>query len=66
MGEQHFEGAEPVEPRSKVKLTRNAKGDPQWEVSVVEGADETEIQRLRMIAVDAWRALERDLAGSAA
>lgn len=66
MGEQHFAGAEPVEPRSKVKLTRNAKGDPQWEVSVVEGADETEIQRLRMIAVDAWRALERDLAGSAA
>ena len=66
MGEQHYEGQDPVEARSMVKVTRNAKGDPQWEVSVVEGADETEIQRLRMIAVDAWRALERDLAGSAA
>ena len=64
MGEQHYEGQDPVEARSKVKVTRNAKGDPQWEVSIVEGADENEIQRLRTIAVDTWRALARDLARS--
>lgn len=57
MGEQHYEGAEPVEARSKIKLTRNAKGDVQWELSVIEGATEAELDRLRQIAVAQYRAL---------
>lgn len=42
---------------SKVKLVRNAKGDPQWEISVVEGASAQELDRLRLLAVDQHNAL---------
>lgn len=56
-----------VEPaRSKVKLTRNAKGQAQWEISAVEGTTQHELDRLRVLAVQQWRHLERDLAGQAA
>lgn len=56
---------EPVESRSKIKITRNAKGDAQWEISVVDGVDRAEIERLRTLAVEQHQALTRELAGSA-
>ncbi len=57
MSEQQY-ADEPILSLSKVKLTRNAKGDAQWELSVVEGAEETEIVRLRDLAIAQYRALE--------
>lgn len=59
--EQH----EPVESRSKIKVTRNAKGDPQWEIAVVEGVTRDEIARLRTLAVEQHEMLLRELVGSA-
>lgn len=47
---------------SKVKVTRNAKGEPQWEVSVREGVTEAEMTRLRTLAVTQYQALARELA----
>lgn len=55
----------PVESRSKVKVARNAKGDAQWEVSVVEGTDVVAMNALRLIAVEQYRELEKALAGAA-
>lgn len=55
---------EPVESRSKIKVTRNAKGDPQWEISVVDGVTREEIERIRSLAVEQHQALVRELVGS--
>lgn len=52
---------EQPESRSKVKLTRNAKGDAQWEISVVEGTDAAEMNRLREMALATHRQLVADL-----
>ena len=60
MTELHEPQLEPLQ-LSKVKLTRNAKGDPQWEISVVEGADMDELDRIRDIAIVQYRALEAAL-----
>jgi hypothetical protein len=49
--------------RPKVKLIRNAKGDPQWEISAVEGTDDTVLDALRASAVRQYLALERELLG---
>jgi hypothetical protein len=52
MSEQTFQ--EPVlEPmaQSKVKLVRNAKGHAQWEITVVEGFDPVELERIRDAAI---------------
>ncbi len=48
---------------SKVKITRNAKGDAQWEISVAEGATEELLSGLRTIAVAQHLALGRELLG---
>ena len=40
-----------VEQRSRVKVSRTAKGDAQIEVSVVAGAEEAELLRIRTIAL---------------
>jgi hypothetical protein len=45
---------------SKVKVSRNAKGEPQWEISVVVGEDPEAIERTRQLAVDLNRAMEVD------
>lgn len=42
---------EPVEPKSKVKLVRNAKGDTQIELSIVAGETPEEAERIRDLAV---------------
>lgn len=57
--EQHETGQ--VEQRSKIKLTRNAKGDPQWEISVVTGETDETLDLMRTQAVSQWNALMRDL-----
>ena len=50
--------------QSKIKLVRNAKGDPQWEITVVEGADAAELDRIRGIALAQFQALLGDFFGS--
>lgn len=35
----------------KIKLIRNAKFDPQWEITVVPGADEATMDSLREAAL---------------
>lgn len=63
MGEYDDEPRIDETPRSKVKLTRNAKGDPQWEVTVAEGATETDLNNLRAIAITQYKELEKELLG---
>lgn len=52
---------EPALP--KVKLSRNAKGDPQWEITVVEGFTDEVVDALRRSAVRQYQALEQELLG---
>ncbi len=47
--------------RSSVKVTRNAKGDPQWEIKVRVGDTEDEIVAAYKVAVLAHHALEAEL-----
>lgn len=58
MSEHDLEAPQQV---SKFKVTRNAKGDPQWEVTVVAGATMEQLDKLRAIAVAQHKALEQDL-----
>jgi len=51
------------EPRCKVKVVRNAKGDAQFEATVVEGFDDAELERIRIAAVAQYQALVRELGG---
>lgn len=60
MSTTEHEGGQ-LEQRSKIKVTRNAKGEPQWEISVVIGEDPVALARLREQAVEQHRALEREL-----
>ena len=46
-----------VGAQSKVKLIKNTRG-VQWEISVVEGATEEELDRLREIATAQHQRLE--------
>ena len=50
------------EQRSSIKVTRNAKGDPQWEVKVVEGSTNESLDEIRRIAVNQYTALRVELA----
>lgn len=49
------------EQRSKIKLTRNAKGDSQWEISVVVGEDELLLFEAKRLAVKVNEELEAEL-----
>ena len=51
-----------VEQRSKIKLTRNAKGDAQWEISVLAGEQDATLDAIREQAVAQYRALQKELA----
>lgn len=57
-------GAEHEQPqqRSRVKIGETAKRDPQIEVSVVEGTPEEELERIRKLAVKAFRDTVADVA----
>lgn len=49
-----------AEQKSSIKVTRNAKGDAQWDVRVVAGATMGELDELRRIAVAQHLALSRE------
>ena len=51
--------------RSSVKVTRNAKGDPQWEIKVRVGDTEEQVVEAYKLAVKAHHALEAELLGGA-
>ena len=52
-----------IEQVSKIKVSLNAKGDPQWEISIVQGTSAVEMAELRELAVEQHRALQRELLG---
>lgn len=51
-----------TESKGSVKISRNAKGEPQYEVKVYAGEPELLISSARQIAVSQYRALEDELA----
>ena len=51
-----------VEQKSSIKVTRNAKGEPQFEAKVVQGATDDELTALRTQAVTQYRELAKELA----
>lgn len=53
---------QPVEQKSSIKVTRNAKGEPQFEAKVVDGATDEELTTLRRQAVNQYRELTKELA----
>lgn len=57
--EQHADGV--VEQRSSIKVTLNAKREPQFEAKVVAGATDQELTTLRQQAVNQYRELCREL-----
>jgi hypothetical protein len=50
-----------AEQRSSIKVTRNAKGDAQFEAKVVSGATDEELTTLRTQAVTQYRELAKEL-----
>lgn len=50
-----------VEAKSSIKVTRNSKGEPQFEAKVVSGATDEELTMLRRQAVHQYRELSREL-----
>lgn len=58
------ENAAPLDPKSSVKITRNAKGDQQWEIKVRVGDTETEVQEAQRIALAVHQDLARTLGGA--
>lgn len=50
-----MEERESQEQRSSVKVTLNARGGEQVEVKVYAGEDEAELERARVLAVEAFR-----------
>lgn len=61
--EPRIGGVPVIVDKPKVKLIRNAKGDPQWEISAVEGATNEVLDGLRAQAIRQWRELEIELLG---
>ena len=53
---------EPPRQLSTVKIGQTAAGKPQIEVKVVEGAVQSELERVRALAVHAYKETLRDLA----
>lgn len=47
--------------RSSVKITENAKHETQVEVKIYDGATEDEIERIRGMAVDAFKETRQEL-----
>jgi hypothetical protein len=57
-GHEHEQA--PQEQRSKIKVSRNAKGDPQWEITVLVGEEASAVGRAREIALEMHRAMEQE------
>jgi len=66
MSEQAHEPGASVEPKSSIRIARTAKGDPQFEVKVYEGATAEELDRMRGLAVAEYKALNDEFYGAAA
>ncbi len=47
--------------RSSVKISRNAKGDAQWEIKVLVGESESDVIEARQIAIREYEAIRREL-----
>lgn len=52
---------QPLEQKSSIKVSTTAKGDPQFEAKIVEGATDLELTNLRRQAVHHYRELRREL-----
>lgn len=50
-----------VEAKSSIKVTRNSKGEPQFEAKIVQGATDEELTILRRQAVNQYRELAKEL-----
>lgn len=51
--------------KSSVKIKQTAKGDAQVDVSVYDGTDEAELNRIRTLAVTAYRLTVADVSAAA-
>lgn len=54
-------GDQPLEQKSSVKITCNAKGEAQPEIKVYEGTDAAELERIRNLAVQTYNETQRDV-----
>lgn len=55
-------GPEPViEQKTRIKISENAKGEPRFDVTIVEGADADEVQRIRTLAITTYQELGKAL-----
>ncbi len=50
------------EQRSSIKVTLNAKHEPQFELKVYAGEEESELARIRTLAVEQYKFLLEELA----
>lgn len=60
MGATEYDGQQ-AEARSSIKVTLNAKREPQFEAKVVQGVTDSELATLRAQAVNQYRELCREL-----
>lgn len=60
MSTPEAQAADAIESRSTVRLTLNAKQQPQWEIKVVDGFDDGEVNRMLHKAL----AMHRELLGA--
>lgn len=63
MSSQEHDG-QVVEQKSSIKVTRNAKGDAQFEAKIVAGVTDGELNELRAKAVKTYQELARELGGA--
>lgn len=51
-----------VEQKSSIKISTNAKQEAQVEVKIYDGTDETELTRIRELAVNAYKSTREAVA----
>lgn len=56
-----YDEGQQVEAKSSIKVTRNAKGDAQFDVKVVAGESDERLNTMRQQAVAQFQALVREL-----
>lgn len=54
-------GDQPLEQKSSVKISCNAKGEAQPEIKVYEGTNAVELERIRQLAVQTYNQTARDV-----
>ena len=63
---QEHEPGQQGESKSSIKISRNAKGEAQFEIKAYEDVLVDEMTRLREIAVSNYKALNSEFYGAAA